>query len=305
MRKNLVTILVLLVFTFSFYILWIRTDLLKPYFYFSPCDTPLQYKIGSIDSRFGLSKTELKDDLASSESIWENVDKKNLFQYNDKAHLTVNLIYDERQYLSTQINDSKSKVDQEKSSLAPNITDYEEKSREFKERLDALNSKVSYWNDQGGAPPDEYAAIIKEQESLQQLAVQLNQIAEQLNQTTHDVNNQINNLNSTISTYNDVLSKHPEGGLYSGSDDTITLFFNNSKDEVIHTLAHEMGHALGMDHVSDPKGIMYYKTNDSLTASVDDINALTRACQKINIFTIMKTHAQYLWSYFLTSLKTR
>lgn len=305
MRKKVISLFIFIAFIISVYFLWTRTNLIKQYVYFSPCDVPLEYKIGSIDPRFNLSRADLMQDLQAAEAIWENADEKNLFTYSDKAELTVNLVYDERQYLSTQINSSKNQVDQERQSLQPNITEYEEKSREFKTRVDALNAKISYWNSKGGAPPDEYAAIVKEQDSLQQLANQLNQMAAQLNQTTQEVNGEINNLNSTIDTYNTFLLQHPEGGIYSGASNTITLFFNNSKDEVIHTLAHEMGHALGMNHVPDPNAIMYFKVNNSLTPSPDDMKELARVCQKVSIFSVLEMRLKYLWSYFLTSLKYR
>ena len=58
--------------------------------------------------------------------------------------------------------------------------------------------------------------------------------------------------------------------------------FGNKKDLSL-ALSHELGHALGLNHVENAKSIMYYVTgnnNDILaTPSIEDLAELKRVCK--------------------------
>ena len=99
------------------------------------------------------------------------------------------------------------------------------------------------------------------------------------------------------------MADRPEEGLYVSDDKgrKIDIYFNISKDETVHTLAHEMGHALGIGHVQDANSIMYPKTNIVLSLSVDDINALNKACEKRSYFDILLDRINYLRKQYLVS----
>ena len=64
---------------------------------FQPCQSPITYSIVDLDSRFGLTKTELLADIKRAEKIWEVPINKTLFQYSATGDLKINLIYDYRQ----------------------------------------------------------------------------------------------------------------------------------------------------------------------------------------------------------------
>lgn len=264
--------------------------------YYSPCATPKTFRIGTIDPRFDVSKEELITDAEQAGEAWKNNQGIILLKYDPNSSMPINMVYDQRQALNSQINNLNNQVAQQKNTLKPEISDYEQKAAAFKQQSDALNSQIQYWNNKGGAPDDVYTKLTAQQQALEQQATQLQQEAQQLNQSTDQYNQQIHNLNQKVDTFNNVLSSTPEEGEYirNGASEQIDIYITNSQTELIHTLAHEMGHSLGLGHNSNPQSIMYPYTNQVTTPSVDDENALSEVCKKQSIFAIAEQNIIYL-----------
>lgn len=275
---------------------------IKDYVFISPCDTPIPFRIGSVDSHFGVSTDTFKTDVAKAARIWSNVYGKNLFEYDPEAALSVNLVYDGRQSLTNKVNQLEGELNSNQTNLKTQIENYQTQSQNFRKAVEDLNNKIDYWNSQGGAPQDVYQSLVNEQNQLKNEAAQLNQIAQKLNLSTGEYNNQVNQLNQTINTFNQALSKKPEEGLYDPQKNTIDIYFDTSQNEFIHTLSHELGHALGMNHVQDPQAIMNPYTNSYITPTQDDIHELERACQKQNRFIMMTQNLLLLLHKELVSL---
>src|SRR5436190_10736504 len=72
--------------------------------YSSPCDSPIDYRVGFVDPQFHVSKKEFLTAIQQAEYIWEKNIGKNVFQYNEKENaLSINLVFDERQSLTNKI----------------------------------------------------------------------------------------------------------------------------------------------------------------------------------------------------------
>jgi hypothetical protein len=256
----------------------------------SNCDFPVQYHIGSIDPRFGLSSTDVVSDIQEAINIWDNAEGKNLF-VNKPDGLAINFVYDTRQALNSQIDSLKTQLDEEKNNLDPKIQEFNQRSATFKQNVAKLNQEIAYWNSQGGAPPDEYKKLTDERDALQQEAQELNVLARQLNQTTQNFNAQVGALNQTVDTFNESLKLKPEEGLYVPRENKIDIYFNVNHTETVHTLAHELGHALGMDHNNNKDSIMYPYTTQTITPSADDLAALQEVCKPRLFFQILAQKA--------------
>lgn len=256
------------------------------YIYIYPCARPILYKIGSIDSKFGVKEDQLLKDLKSAEAIWEKPTGKNIFDYDPQGPLTVNFVYDTRQALKTDITKQEKNLTSQSSSLDTQIKNYETQVAGFKKKNEDLNAEIAKWNSQGGAPPEEYDKLVARQKQLQQETDKLNQLAKSLNQKAQNYNSGILKINITIGTFNQALAVKPEEGLYTGSTNTIDIFFITDRNELIHTLAHEFGHARGLGHFDDPQAIMYPQSSTVISAGSGDTQALETVCSRYSYWSI-------------------
>lgn len=279
-------------FKFLFYVIFLGGAFLFIYTFQPPtiCDNPISYKIGTIDNRYNTTKSQFLIDVRRAADTWSFEYGRPLFSYNttNKKSIVINMTYDERQEYRNEINDQKGQVTQEEGKLTFDIREFDRRSEAFKKKLEDFNKQVEYWNSQGGAPKDEFDKLVKQQDELKKEAEELNAMASTLNQSVDKFNVDIVQLNKTVDTFNTVLQDKPEQGLYDPKTNTITIFFHDNKQELIHTLAHEFGHALTIDHIPDPKAIMYEKTNLSTTLAPKDALALQNACKKRTIYELIK-----------------
>ena len=244
----------------------------------SPCDTPISYNIGFIDKRFNITTDKLKTNIENAANIWNKAEAKQLFVFDPAGKLQINMIYDERQALTNQINNLEGQLQGGKQALQPQVDQYNMLLADFKIRAQKLNTQIDFWNARGGAPPDEYNQLIQQQQDLQKEADNLNSLAQKLNLQTNDYNNQIVNLNQKIETFNAELEKKPEEGLYIGGENRIEIYFNTNQKELEHTIAHELGHALELDHNNNQNSIMYPYTTETLKPTPEDIVSLNTVC---------------------------
>lgn len=249
---------------------------------YSSCDTPQTYTIGSLDSRFGLGMPEALSDIGRAVDILNAAEGKQLFAYSSgSAKLTVNFVYDQRTALDQNIRDLEGKVNAENTTLQERVQQFEADSRAFEDRLQTFNVNVQAYNNEGGVPPDKYQGLIDQENRLRAEGDDLNARARQLNLSTRDYNSQVHDLSQNEQAFNRAIQQQPEEGLYNGEDDTITVYFAGNKDELVHTLAHEFGHALGMDHVGNPDALMYTYTTSQLAITPEDRQQMEVVCREI------------------------
>jgi len=270
-----------------------------------PCIKPVTYSIGTIDSRFEIDKEDLIKDLRVSENIWDKPAEKNLLEYvPEGGEVTVSLVFDNRQDstnklkaagIDTQVskasyNALKSNYDTLSQQIKSEQSEYNSAISSYKRDQDSYNAKVNSLNRRGGATKSEYDQIQQEKAQLERefselkiLENNMNNNISTLNALATRINQLIVQLNLKISQYNQIGASAGEfeDGLYKldRGIQTITIFEYSDRTQLIRVIAHEMGHALGLNHVADEEAIMY-KINQGkdLSATTADFTELNKVC---------------------------
>ncbi|MDB5225237.1 MAG: matrixin family metalloprotease [Candidatus Adlerbacteria bacterium] len=273
--------------------------------HYVPCTKPIEYRIGTIDPRFGVSEEDFLRDIAKAADLWSDAKGKPLFAYDAQGALVINLVYDTRQQVTQQaaeLNEAidetgrvASSVKQQYSSLQ---IDYNTAQAEFKRQAaafndaqSAYNERVEYWNDRGGAPPPEYDKLAAQKRTLmQQVAVleakqqEINRLADEINALIDKYNLLVDHINDNVEEINGngLVGTQFEEGVYrsDASGKRIDIYQFDSQTAFLRVLAHELGHALGLDHTSGEESIMNpVNVGERFALSAEDQAALKAECK--------------------------
>ncbi len=272
------------------------------------CETPIHWSLGEIDSRFPLDAKQFRQTVFEAEKIWENALGKDLFVFDPQSSFQIKTEFDQRQQMSLEAQDLEKNIAtyEKESSLLENnyqalknqyekeMTQFKKLEKEFNEKLDAYNKAVADWNSSDRTSSKEYEELKDKEDALKKLQKKLQTASETVNNTADKLNALAQKLNKKTATVNTAVETFQEKygqpkpfvqGLYYPPLQGITLFEFKEKEDLRLVLAHELGHALGInDHIQDnPSSLMYYLMDQqdiqNPTLTEQDIQAYSAACQ--------------------------
>ncbi len=269
----------------------------------SICRGPLTYDIGSFDNRFSVSKEKFLKTIKEAEAVWEKGAAKDLFEHKAGGKLKISLVFDERQATTFEAGESQEQIEGSRTSYdillsqykvaelsyKSNLAEYNSQVSRFEQLLQYYNARVAELNSKGGAPAKEYEELQQERMFLEDLKNQLdkdrlsvNAMASKLNAMGDQVSELAQRLNINVDIHNERFGEAREFDQGDYMNNTINIYQFDAISDLRLVMAHEFGHALGLEHVENPKSIMYYLmekqdlNNPALTR--EDKEALLKRC---------------------------
>ena len=296
------SVFVVLILTIGIYA-WAR----RPEAIILPCVEPITYSIGSFDRKFGVSYSDFLEALRDAEEIWEQPLGQELFNYSsERGELVVNLIYDHRQEVTNTLAEIGEEVEETEATYKTLFNSFKSlKSKydadgivydglveEFNKKNNEYQNLVQAWNNGPRTSKEEFRNLEEKKIELQKDLADLRLYETDLNEQTRNINAFVEKLNRLarslnldVEKFNTIGATRGEtftGGLYiidPQGKTNIDIFEFKNREKLVRVLAHELGHALGLEHIDNSNAIMYHlNKGDASVLTEADIKVLKELC---------------------------
>jgi hypothetical protein len=252
----------------------------------TPCGIPVHYVLGEVDPRFGFDRFTVTAALVEAANLWQSTTGQLLFIESDHPlAMTVELRFDERQAAANTRRSLRGGLERDRRQLA-----------EEEAALVHWNDRIADSRQAHDRAGEDLTLRVRTHEAevveLERAGESLNADIAAYNRRAADLRQRSEEFLSRVARYNETAADGPvESGRYSydrAQGRRIEVYRAESYDELVWVLAHELGHALAIDHVDDPGAIMNAMLHDGgelqpgrarpVALSAADLDALQAVC---------------------------
>lgn len=271
---------------------------------FLPCRRPISYSLAAIDERFNLPEEHVRSALLRAEKLWEDATGIDLLALEEDGTVAVNLVYDDRQRIGDQLTELGLKLDDSKKTYDSLLKSYDELHARFlaaqdeykkaraayDKRRRAYEVEVARLNEVGATRADvdrmedersalnaQGTALNRKRDAIDALMDDVNAVAQRLQDLGPEINGGVDEYNAIGKERGTEF----QAGDYvrDASGQRIDVYLYQDADQLTRILAHEFGHALGLDHVKEELAIMHELNKGKATELSDaDVRAIRLRC---------------------------